>query len=146
MKESTLVILKPDALCKRLVGTIIALFEREGMRCVACQMHWFDKKEAQCFYQEHRNRPFYRPLVDFITSNPVIITVWEGENAVSRVRDIVGSTDPANAGAHTVRRAWGSDNRHNIVHASDSLDTARREIAFFKNLKCYSWSDRIYRL
>lgn len=144
--EQTLVIIKPDAFSKRMVGKIIDRFEKENFRMVACRMVFLSEKEAKLFYKEHQAKKFYLPLVDFISSNPFLVMVWKGDKVVSKMRKIIGNTDPNLAEEGTVRRMYANDNRHNVVHSSDSQKSAEREIElFFSKEEIYNWEDKEYK-
>lgn len=129
--EHTLSIIKPDAVGKRCIGEIYARFEKSGLRIVAAKMLHLTKKQAESFYSIHRERPFYRDLVNFMISGPVMVQVLEGENAVEKHRTIMGATDPSQAAPATIRADFATSIDENAVHGSDSLDNAEREIAFF---------------
>jgi nucleoside-diphosphate kinase len=145
MTDRTLVIIKPDALCQRVVGNVISRLEQDGLRIIAARMVSISEKRAAKFYACHKGKDFYEPLVKFISSNPCIVMVWGGENVIDRVREIVGATDPVEAKDGTIRRQFAKDNRHNVIHASDSPETASREISFFfKEKEIYQWNEREY--
>ena len=129
--ERTLSILKPDATRRNLTGKINARFEERGLRIVAQRRVRLSKEVAEAFYAVHAERPFFRDLVTFMISGPVVVQVFEGENAVALNRDIMGATNPANAAAGTIRKDFAESIEANSVHGSDSLDNAKREIAFF---------------
>jgi len=129
--ERTLSILKPDATRRNLTGRINALFEEAGLRIVAQRCLQLTTAQAENFYGVHRERGFFRDLVTFMTSGPVVAQVLEGEGAVSRNREIMGATDPAKAAAGTVRAAFAESIEANSVHGSDSAENAATEIAFF---------------
>ncbi len=129
--ERTLSILKPDATRRNLTGQINALFEEAGLRIVAQKRLQLTTAQAENFYGVHRERGFFRDLVTFMTSGPVVAQVLEGEGAVSRNREIMGATDPAKAAAGTVRAAFAESIEANSVHGSDSAENAATEIAFF---------------
>jgi nucleoside-diphosphate kinase len=129
--ERTLIIIKPDALSKRLVGKIIAELEKTSLRMVAAKMMILTEEQAGEFYREHREKPFYKPLLQFLGSNPVLVMVWKGDDAVGLSRKLIGATDPVNADEGTIRKMWAQDGRHNIIHGSDSNESAEREINFF---------------
>ena len=140
--ERTLSILKPDALQSGVVGKILAKFEEAGLKPVAMKMLQLTQPEAEGFYAVHRERPFFRSLVQFMTSGPVIVQVLEGENAVARNRDVMGATNPANAAEGTIRKLFAKSIEANSVHGSDSADNARVEIAYFfaqTELVKYDW-------
>ncbi len=129
--ERTLSIIKPDATRRNLTGKINARFEERGLRIVAQKRIWMTRQQAEQFYGVHKARPFFNDLVTFMTSGPVVVQVLEGENAVARNREIMGATNPANADAGTIRKDFAESIEANSVHGSDSVDTARTEIAFF---------------
>jgi nucleoside-diphosphate kinase len=129
--ERTLSIVKPDGVARNLIGEVYRRFESAGLRIVAARMQHLSQAEAEAFYGVHRERPFFRDLVRFMTSGPVIIQVLEGEGAVARNRDVMGATDPKKAAAGTIRADLASSIDENVVHGSDAADTAAREIAFF---------------
>lgn len=131
MIEQTLIILKPDAVIRGLIGKIIDRFEQKGFRIVGMKMTRISPELAARHYEEHREKPFYRDLVDYITSGPVILAVIEGPKAISVVRSMVGATDASLAQAGTIRGDFGLSKRFNLIHASDSEDSARREINLF---------------
>lgn len=129
--ERTLSILKPDATRRNLTGQINARLEAEGLRIVAQKRIRLDRARAEDFYAEHRGRPFFDGLCDFMTTGPVVIQVLEGEGAIALHRELMGATDPAEAAAGTIRKDFADSIESNSVHGSDSLETAEREIAFF---------------
>lgn len=129
--ERTLSILKPDATRRNLTGKINARFEERGLRIVAQKRLRLSTATAEQFYAVHAERPFFRDLVTFMISGPVVVQVLEGENAVAANRDIMGATNPANAAPGTIRKDFAESIEANSVHGSDSLENARREIAFF---------------
>ena len=129
--ERTLSIIKPDAVAKNVIGKIYSRFESNGLRIVAAQMRSLSRAEAEGFYAVHRERPFFRNLVDFMTSGPVMVQVLEGENAIAKNRDLMGATDPAKAAAGTSRADFATSIDANAVHGSDGPDTAKFEIAYF---------------
>ncbi len=137
--ERTLSIIKPDAVAANLIGKIYSRFEASGLKIVAAQMRWLSLAEAGGFYAVHRERPFFKDLVDFMTSGPVIIQVLEGESAIAKNRDLMGATDPKKAAPGTIRADFAKSIDANAVHGSDGADTARVEIAyFFPALAVYS--------
>ena len=137
--ERTLSIIKPDAVSKNVIGEIIARFEKAGLRIAAVRMAWLSRAEAEGFYAVHRERPFFKDLVDFMISGPVVIQVLEGENAITANRDLMGATDPKKAAAGTIRADFAQSIDANAVHGSDAPETARAEIAyFFPALAVYS--------
>ncbi|HXC91509.1 MAG TPA: nucleoside-diphosphate kinase [Stellaceae bacterium] len=129
--ERTLSILKPDATRRNLTGAINDRFERRGLRIVAQKRVWLTVAQAEQFYAVHAERPFYRSLVEFMTSGPVVVQVLEALDAVALSREIMGATDPAKAGPGTIRKDFAESIEANSVHGSDSLDNAAEEIAFF---------------
>lgn len=129
--ERTLVIVKPDAVGRRLVGAILDQFEGHGLAVVEARMVRLAREEAERFYEVHRGRPFFESLVRFMTSGPCLAAVLEGDDAVRRVRAIMGATDPAEAAPGTIRRRFAESKERNCVHGSDSPENAAREIAFF---------------
>lgn len=145
-KEKTLIIIKPDAFSKSVAGQIMHMLEENNLRLVASRFMHLSKNEAECFYAEHKGKEFYEPLVNFMSSNPCLITVWEGEGVISRARQVIGATDPLKAEEGTIRKHFATDNRHNAVHGSDSLKSAAREIAFFFTKKdIVSWEKKEYK-
>jgi nucleoside-diphosphate kinase len=129
--ERTLVLIKPDAVQRGVAGTIIARFERRGLRIVAMKMIQMDKALAQRHYAVHQSKPFFNDLVKFITSNPIIAAVFEGKNAVEVVRQTMGETNSAKASPGTIRGDYGIDLQYNLVHGSDSVENAAKEISIF---------------
>ena len=129
--ERTLSILKPDATRRNLTGAINDRFERRGLRVVAQKRVRLTTEQAEQFYAVHAERPFYRGLVDFMTSEPVVVQVLEGPDAVALSREIMGATDPAKAAPGTIRKDFAESIEANSVHGSDSIENARTEIAFF---------------
>jgi nucleoside-diphosphate kinase len=129
--ERTLSIIKPDAVAKNVIGQISARFEQAGLGIVAARMMWLSRQQAEGFYAVHRERPFYRDLVEFMTSGPVIIQVLEGENAVQKNRELMGATDPMKAAKGTIRADFAQSIDANAVHGSDSPQNAATEIAYF---------------
>ena len=129
--ERTLSIIKPDAVKKNVIGEILARFEKAGLRIIAARMRHLSRAEAEGFYAVHRERPFFRDLVDFMISGPVLIQVLEGENAVARNRELMGATDPKKAARGTIRADFAQSIDANAVHGSDSAENARSEVAYF---------------
>jgi nucleoside-diphosphate kinase len=137
--ERTLSIIKPDAVAKNVIGEIYSRFEKAGLRIVAARMARLSRAEAEGFYAVHRERPFFRDLVDFMTGGPVMIQVLEGEDAIARNRELMGATDPRKAAPGTIRADFAQSIDANAVHGSDGPETARTEIAyFFPALSIYS--------
>ena len=129
--ERTLSIIKPDGLEKGIIGKVISRFEENNLKPVAIRLEWLSRKEAEGFYEVHRARPFFKDLVAFMTSGPVVLMVLEGENAIAKNREIMGATDPANAAPGTIRKDFATNVERNTVHGSDSAETAKKEIAYF---------------
>jgi len=129
--ERTLSIIKPDAVKKNAIGQILARFEKAGLRIVAARMKHLSRDEAEGFYAVHRERPFFRDLVEFMISGPVLIQVLEGENAIAKNRELMGATDPRKADKGTIRADFAQSIDANAVHGSDSIDNARMEVAYF---------------
>ncbi|MCX5782059.1 MAG: nucleoside-diphosphate kinase [Elusimicrobia bacterium] len=129
--ERTCVIIKPDGIGKKVVGEIIKSFESEGLKLLGMKMVWPDRSTIENFYDVHRGKYFFEFFINFMTSGPIIVTAWEGENAVFGVRNIIGSTDSMEAAPGTLRRMFGTDGRKNLVHASDSVENGIKEIKFF---------------
>lgn len=129
--ERTLSIIKPDAVAKNHIGEIYTRFEGAGLRIVASKMLRLSDAVAGGFYAEHRERPFFPALIEFMTSGPVVVQVLEGENAVATNRDLMGATNPQEAAAGTIRADFASSIDANAVHGSDSTESAAREIAYF---------------
>ena len=129
--ERTLSIIKPDAVERGLIGAIVDRFEKGGLKPVAVRLERLSEAVAGGFYAVHRERPFYRDLVAYMTSGPVVVMVLEGEGAIARNREIMGATDPAKAAAGTIRKDFAQNIERNSVHGSDAPETARTEIAYF---------------
>ena len=129
--ERTLSIIKPDAVAKNVIGEIYSRFEKAGLRIIAGRMMHLSKEQAEGFYAEHKERPFFNDLVSFMTSGPVFVQVLEGENAVLTHRDLMGATNPAEAAAGTIRADFAQSIDENAVHGSDSVESAAREVAYF---------------
>lgn len=129
--ERTLSIIKPDAVAKNVIGEIYSRFEKAGLKIVAARMLQLNEESAGGFYAEHKERSFYRDLIDFMTSGPVMVQVLEGENAVARNRELMGSTNPAQAAPGTIRADFAKSIDANAVHGSDSTNSAAREVAYF---------------
>ena len=129
--QRTLSIIKPDAVSKRIIGSVIKVFDDEGFRIAAMKMKHLTRSEAEGFYYVHKERPFFGELVEFMISGPVVIMVLEGDNVIARNREIMGATDPAEAAEGTIRARWADSKQNNIVHGSDSEENAKIEIAHF---------------
>ena len=131
--ERTLSIIKPDAVAKGVIGQILSRFEAAGLKIVAARMQHLSRAEAEGFYAVHKERPFFADLVNFMISGPVMIQVLEGENAISKNRELMGATNPKEANAGTIRADFADSIDANAVHGSDSAASASREIAYFFN-------------
>ena len=129
--ERTLSIIKPDAVAKNVIGKIYSRFETNGLKVIAAKMAWLSPQEAGEFYAVHKERPFFKDLVEFMTSGPVMIQVLEGESAIAKTRELMGATDPAKAAPGTIRADFATSIDANAVHGSDGTETATVEIAFF---------------
>jgi nucleoside-diphosphate kinase len=129
--ERTLSIIKPDATKRNLTGAVNAVIEEAGLRIIAQKRLWLSEGQAEGFYAVHKERPFFRDLVTFMISGPVVVQALEAENAVAKYRDVMGATNPANAAEGTIRKRFAESIEANTVHGSDSLENAEREIAFF---------------
>lgn len=129
--EQTLSIIKPDAVANRHVGAIINKFEKANLRIIALKMVRLSKQQAASFYEIHKSRPFFKDLVDFMISGPVVVMVLEGDSAVAKNREIMGATDPKKAAPGTIRAEFAESVTRNSVHGSDSLENAKKEILFF---------------
>jgi nucleoside-diphosphate kinase len=129
--ERTLSIVKPDGVKKNLIGEVIKRFEQKGLKIAALRMLKLSKGEAKGFYIVHKDRPFYESLTSFMSEGPIVVMVVEGENAINKIRDIMGATNPEDAVPGTIRADFASDIEHNIVHGSDSKESASYEIPYF---------------
>ena len=127
--ERTLSIIKPDATERNIIGLIIARLEAAGLRVIAQKRVWWKKKDARKFYDVHKDQPFFRDLVTFMTSGPIVLQVLEGEDAIVKNREVMGPTNPVDAEPGSIRKDFGVNLQRNSVHGSDSPETARREIA-----------------
>jgi nucleoside-diphosphate kinase len=137
--ERTLSIIKPDAVAKNVIGDILARFEKAGLRIVASRMIHLSRQEAEGFYAVHSARPFFKDLVEFMISGPVMVQALEGENAILKNRELMGATDPKKADKGTIRADFADSIDANAVHGSDAVETAQNEIAyFFPSLNIYS--------
>jgi len=128
-------LIKPDGVCKRLIGEILRRIESEGFKIVALKMIRPEQEKIEEFYEPHKGKPFFSGLVKFMLTAPCVVMVVEGENAVRRVRELIGDRVPAEATKGSIRGDFGSDGKRNVVHGSDSLDSARREISCFFSSK-----------
>ena len=129
--ERTLTIVKPDAVSRGLAGSVIARIEQEGFRLAGLRMLHLSKRQAEGFYAVHRERPFFSSLTKFMTEGPVVVAVLERENAIARLREVMGATDPAKAAEGTIRKVWAESIERNIIHGSDAVETAKFEIGYF---------------
>lgn len=127
--EKTLFMVKPDAVARGLVGEIVAVMEREGFEIERLEIQRFERARAEAFYEVHRDKPFFASLIEYITSGPVVAIVLAGDSAITRVRELMGATDPAQAASGTIRRKYGESVERNAVHGSDSPISAAHEIA-----------------
>ena len=131
MIERTLVLVKPDGVARGLVGEVVKRIETKGFKIIAMELRTLDEKTAQTHYQEHTDKPFFKDLVAFITSSPLVAMVIEGEGAVAAWRKMMGATNPANAEPGTIRGDLATETQHNVTHGSDSAESAAREVALF---------------
>ncbi|MDL9997346.1 MULTISPECIES: nucleoside-diphosphate kinase [unclassified Variovorax] len=129
--ERTLSIIKPDAVAKNVIGKIVSRFEAAGLKIVAAKLVHLSRNEAEQFYAVHKERPFFKDLVEFMISGPVFVQVLEGEDAIAKNRDLMGATDPKKAAAGTIRADFADSIDANAVHGSDAPETAKNEVAFF---------------
>ena len=129
--QRTLSIIKPDAVNRHLIGAILARFEQQGFNIAAAKMVQLNREQAEGFYAEHQGKPFFEPLVEYMISAPVFVSVLEKENAVQDYRTLMGTTNPETAAEGTIRRDFALNQRENSVHGSDSPESAAREIAYF---------------
>ena len=129
--ERTFLMIKPDALQRGLAGEIISRFEKKGFKLVGLKLMQISKELAETHYGEHKGKPFFQPLVDYITSSPVVAMVWEGKEVIAAAREMMGATDPLKAAPGTIRGTYGVDVGRNVIHGSDSQKSAEREISLF---------------
>ena len=129
--ERTFSIIKPDAVGRNLIGDIFHRFENAGLRIIAAQMLHLTREQAEGFYAEHKGKPFFDPLIKFMTSGPIMVQVLEGDDAIRRHREVIGATDPKKAQAGTIRADYATSVDQNAVHGSDSVASSEREIAYF---------------
>lgn len=132
--ERTLALIKPDAVNRNLQGEIITMMQKANLKIIAMKMLTITKEEAAYFYMEHKGKPFYETLINYMTSAPIVALVLEGKNAIKDYRTLMGATNPENADEGTIRKIYGLKTAHNSVHGSDSPESAKREIACFFNL------------
>ena len=141
MIERSCLIVKPDGVCKNVCGQIFATLQSSGLKLVALKMIKPSKEAVEQFYSVHIGKPFFEKLLSFMLTAPIIVSVWESENAVAKIRQLIGATNPADAKPGTLRAKYGTDNRRNVVHASDSTDSANMEIKhFFADSEIFSYS------
>jgi len=129
--EQTCILVKPDGVCKNAVGAVLSRFSQSGLVVRGLKMMKLAPAQAEEFYKEHKGKPFYGPLIEFMTSAPIVATVWEGDGAIAKARSVMGATNSPEAAPGTLRREFGTNNRYNVVHGSDSSISAKREIGFF---------------
>lgn len=129
--EKSLVLIKPDAVKKNLIGKIITMYEENDLKVIALKMEKITEELASKHYEEHIGKVFYKPLINFITSGPLCALILEGESSIKKIREINGSTDPKEAKTGTIRNLYADSNRENCVHASDSIESAKREISLW---------------
>jgi len=129
--QKTFLMLKPDAVQRSLIGEIISRFERKGLKLVSLKLMQVDRKLAEEHYKEHKGKAFFEPTVEYIISSPIVAMVWEGKNVVSLAREMMGATNPANAASGSIRGSYAVDISRNIIHGSDSVESAEREIALY---------------
>jgi len=144
VSERTFVMIKPDGVGRRLIGDCVQRLEKRGLKLVAVKMRILSREMAERHYGEHEGKPYYEPLLTFITSGPVVLMVWEGVDAIAQVRKMIGATNAFQADTGTIRSDWAMSNRYNLVHASDAQDTARREMDIYfdeHELVTYSMPD-----
>ena len=135
MFQRTLAIIKPDAVSRNLIGHVITKMELEGFKVVDMKMVKLTKEQAEEFYEVHKNKPFFEGQTEFMASGPCVMMVLEGEGVIKKYRELMGATDYKKADPCTIRYELGTDIRHNIVHGSDSVETANFEISFFQRIK-----------
>jgi nucleoside-diphosphate kinase len=140
MVERTLAIIKPDAVGRHLVGVIIQRYEKAGLIPIGIKLMRLTKAQAEGFYYVHKQRPFFDSLCSFMSSGPIVVLALEGEHAIQRHRDLMGATDPAKAADGTIRKAYGTHIEHNVVHGSDSPDSAQFELGYF--FSALEWPQR----
>ena len=131
MNQRTCILVKPDGVAKKRVGAVLDRLERAGLKLLGAKMIRLSEADAEGFYKEHHGKPFYEGLVRFMTSGPIMATAWESDDAIRKARELMGATNSTEAQPGTLRREFGTDNRYNLVHGSDSPASAEREIAFF---------------
>ncbi len=129
--ERTLSIIKPDGVRKSLIGDCLSRFEKAGLKIIAARMMWMDKMTAENFYSVHRDKPFFESVIKFMTSGPCFVSVLEGENAILKNRELMGATDPKKATPGTIRHDFAGNIEQNVVHGSDSPETAAFEVGYF---------------
>jgi nucleoside-diphosphate kinase len=127
--ERTLSIIKPDVTERNITGLIVARLEGAGLRVIAQKRLWWRKKDAKKFYEVHKGEPFYKELINYMTSGPIVLLVLEGDDAIAKYREVMGATNPVDAAPGTIRKDFGVNHQRNSVHGSDALETAKKEIA-----------------
>jgi nucleoside-diphosphate kinase len=127
--ERTLSIIKPDVTERNITGLIVARLEGAGLRVIAQKRIWWRKKDAKKFYEVHKGEPFYKELINYMTSGPIVLLVLEGDDAIAKYREVMGATNPVDAAPGTIRKDFGVNHQRNSVHGSDALETAKKEIA-----------------
>lgn len=138
--QRTLSIIKPDGVNKRIIGKVISMFEEKGIKVIGIKMLFLTKEKAMGFYRVHRDKPFFDSLTNFMSSGPIVVMVLEGDDVINRVRNIMGATDPKKAEKGTIRNMFASDIEKNIVHGSDSVESASIEIPyFFSEMELYAY-------
>jgi len=145
MPEQTLIIIKPDAVYRHLIGEIVGRFEKKGLKLVAAKFIRISEELAGELYSVHKGKPFYEPLVAYISSEPVLVTVWQADGAIAMARKMMGATFGFDAEPGTIRGDFGSSTRYNLVHGSDSLESAEREIGIFftpEEIVDYEFADK----
>jgi len=144
--ERSLVLIKPDAVRKNLIGEVIKRFEEDGLRVISLKMLWFSRKEVQMFYKEHEDKPFYDALSNYMSSGPIVALVLGGENVIKRTRELIGATDPSAADKGTIRADFGESITVNSVHGSANRESADTEISFmFSQIEIMDFNSGIYR-
>lgn len=144
--ERTFIVIKPDGVQRGIIGKIITRLENKGFKLIAMKFIKVGNNLASIHYAEHKDKPFFKSLVNFLTSGPIVIMVWEGKNIVSTLRTLMGKTNPSEAGIGTIRGDFGIDIGRNVIHGSDSIESANREISlFFKDDELVSWEKEIHK-
>ncbi len=145
--EQTCILVKPDGVCKNVANAVLDRFAKAGLTLSGLKILKLSRSQAEAFYKEHQGKPFYEPLVQFMTSAPIVASVWSGEGAVAKARGVMGATNSTEAASGTIRREFGTNNRYNVVHGSDSPASAEREIPFFfKREELFQYSDMDWKI